>query len=772
VLLCGLLWVVGSPTVTALFGSPAGELLARLGTGQRFESILRGVLDLRDLAYFASLVGVFLALNHHQLLRLRWAGNPTRPAHRRATALAALVAANFAAANLWLAQIPWARLDLTRGGQYSLSAATRDELARLREPLLIRGYFSARTHPLLAPLVPRLQDVLLEYGVAAGDRARVELIDPQRSRAAESEAAERFGVRPVPFQTADRYQSAVVSSYFDVVVAYGDQSVKLGLQELVEVKASGTNAIEVALRDPEYAVTSAIRKVVSGYRGGGSPFDALDAPVTVRALLSAPDLLPEPFRPARAALEAALAELGKQGGDKLRVSFEDPGADGGKLGQELGQRYGLVPRVVSLADPRPFWFTLLLEGNHQTLEVPIPEKLDRDAFRAVIEKTVRRLAPGVLRTVGLVTPPAEPPQEGDYTVLQQTLAQSARVQPTALDGGRVPEEVDLLLVLAPRALSEVQRFAIDQFLMRGGSVVVATSPFEVRMGGGLNVSRSSSGLEEWLAGQGIRIGESMVLDPRSAALPIPVQRLVGGISVQEIQLVPYPLFVDLREEGLDRRHPVTAALGQLTVPWASPIELVPERTQGRAVTRLLTSSAGSWLSSGPVVVPDWSADPDTGFAPSGERGPRTLAVAMEGPFESGFKGKPAPGEAGAASPPPAVVERSPASARLVVVASNAFASNTSVNLASEGMRTLYLKPVELLMNAVDWSLEDPALLALRGRSRYAATLLPLSEGARRGWEYATYALVLGALGLVLAWRLAVARADRRRHALVLQEVKP
>ena len=83
-------------------------------------------------------------------------------------------AANFLAANLWLAPQGWARADLTQGSIYSLSEATKGYLAQLREPLLIRGYFSAQTHPLLAPLVPQVRDLLQEYAQAGGDRVQVE----------------------------------------------------------------------------------------------------------------------------------------------------------------------------------------------------------------------------------------------------------------------------------------------------------------------------------------------------------------------------------------------------------------------------------------------------------------------------------------------------------------------------------------------------------------------------------------------------------------------
>jgi len=787
-LVSGLFWVIGSPMVTSVFGRGVGEALAQLGTGRRFESITRGVLDLRDLYYYASIVGVFLALNRLQLDRLRWAGNPTTAGHRRVVLLAWLAAANFAAANLWLDQLPSARLDLTRDRLYTLSPTTRAQLSALNEPLLLRGYFSSRTHPLLAPLVPQLEDVMREYGVASGGRARVEFIDPEGNRPAEEEAASRFGVRPVPFQTANRYQEAVTNSYFDVVVAYADQHVTLGFRDLIEVKQHGPESVDVALKDPEYLLTSAVRKVVNGYRGGGNPFSELAGPVTFHGYLSPQDRLPPALRSVRSDLDTVLADLSKQAGSKLKVSFEDPDGGGGKLGKELEQRYGFAPEVASLTDPQPFWFYMVLEGNRDAIQVPPPSKLDQESLHRSIVSALQRLTPGVLRTVGLVTPPEDPRTgAGGYSILEQTLAQEARVEPVQIDSGRVPEDVDLLMVMDPRGLGDVQRFAIDQFLMRGGSVIVCTSPFEIQLVDSLGVQRSGSGLEDWLAGMGIKIGPSMVLDRQSATMPVPVERQAGELTLRELEMVPYPHFLDLRRGGLDRTSPITASLGQLTVPWASPIDLDLGKTKDRAV-RLLQSSPASWISDSPDIVPDFDAHPETGFAVTANEGEKTLAVALQGPFESAFKGKspPAPSAkpktdapaatSGAsagpdAGPPPSVLEHSPASAHLVVVASSAFASDLALNLMSEGMRSLYVKPVEFLQNSVDWSLEDPALLALRGRSRFAATLVPLTDEGRRRWEYANYALALLGLSVVFVWRRAVGHADRRRHALVLEEVK-
>lgn len=789
----GLFYLIGSTTLTTLFGHEIGGVLALLGTGTRFESITRGVLDLRDIYYYLSIVGVFLTLNLFSLERLRWAGNPASPRHRLWGWAAGLAAANFVAANLWLAPVGWARVDITAGNIHSLSEATERQLARLSEPLLIRGYFSAKTHPLLAPLVPQLKDLLEEYAVAAGGRARVEFIDPTRDRAAEEEAAARYGVRPVPFQTADRYQAAVVSSYFDIVVAYGDQHETLGFRDLIEVKARGERDLDVVLKNPEYAITRAIRKVAGSWAAGGNPFENLTRPVTFKGYVSPDARLPEALRTLRADLQGLLDDYAKQAGDKLEVSFQDPDADGGKLAAELKGKYGFGPQIASLLDPKPFWFYLVLEGDGEAVQVPLPATLDKDALKRSLDAALARFAPGVLKTVALVKPPAFGPGGQHYSQLEQVLGENVRLKETDLKDGQVPPEADLLLALAPRALDDKQRFAIDQFLMQGGSVVLVTSPFDVQVSNTLTASKQDSGLKDWLAHHGITIEESMVLDPRNAALPVPVERYVGGLTFREYRMLPYPHFPDLRGAGLDADNPITATLGQLTLNWASPITVDAEKNKGRTVIELLRSSPQSWVSDSLDLVPDYRAHPDTGFAVEGERKPRLLALAVEGRFDSFYQGKESPlakakaeadkgdasedaaQKAGAENTDKApritgVIDRSPESARLILVASNSFASDAALDIASQGLNTLYTKPLAFLQNAIDWSLEDRDLLALRGRTQLARTLDPLREGEQRLWEYLNYGLALLGLAAVWGWRRRVAASDRRVHDRILAEV--
>ena len=125
------------------------------------------------------------------------------------------------------------------------------------------------------------------------------------------------------------------------------------------------------------------------------------------------------------------------------------------------------------------------------------------------------------------------------------------VERTQLTEGRVPEGAEVLVVADPQQLNDKQVFAIDQFLMQGGTVMLAASPLaptsHATIADGRAAQRpvSTSGLSF----QGIDIRPSFVMDPQNAAFPIPVTRQAGGFSFQEVRMLDYPYFVDVRGAG-------------------------------------------------------------------------------------------------------------------------------------------------------------------------------------------------------------------------------
>ncbi|MFQ5670148.1 MAG: ABC transporter permease [Acidobacteriota bacterium] len=70
---CLGLYGMGTEVFAGLWPDRTAGLLRALGTSSRFRSIARGVIDLRDLLYYISLTGFFLAASVGALRSRRWA---------------------------------------------------------------------------------------------------------------------------------------------------------------------------------------------------------------------------------------------------------------------------------------------------------------------------------------------------------------------------------------------------------------------------------------------------------------------------------------------------------------------------------------------------------------------------------------------------------------------------------------------------------------------------------------------------------------------------
>ena len=784
VAVCGIFYLLGSKTLTDFFGNQAGEWLRLLGTGSRFESITRGVVDLRDLYYYLSLIAVFLTLNTFSLERERWALTGSREHHTGWRVMTALLVANAVGANFWLGQVNSLRIDATAGNQYSISPATEEYLQQLQEPLLLRGYFSSKTHPLLSPLVPQLRDLMQEYAVVSDGRVRVEFVDPVTQPDLEEEANQKYAIQPVPFQVADRYQAAVVNSYFNVLVQYGDEYQVLGFRELIEIKTRGEGDLNVQLRNPEHDLTRAIKKVLHTYQAGGNLFDTVKGELTFNAYISADARLPQPLQEFRKVVAEHTQTMQQQSKGRLTVNFLEPEANGGAVGQQILQDYGFQPMATNLFSNDRFYFYLTLGQGEQVVQIPLDD-MSEASFERNLSSAIKRFASGFTKTVALVAPaPATPHQFGgmnspQFNQLESFLGAELNVVTEDLSDGRVSGQADILLLAAPKNLDEKQLFAVDQFLMQGGTVIAATSPYSASVSNrSLSVQSQTSGLQEWLTHHGLQIENQLVMDTQNVPFPVPVARNVGGFTVQEIRMLDYPYFVDVRGEGLNQDNPITANLPQATLAWASPIIVDQEKQKSRTITELLRSSDNAWLSNSTQVMPRVDGGSLSRFTPEGEQKSRLLGVVSAGRFDSYFAGKASPllaqadeenaqDGAGDTTTVSGVIERSPESARIILFSSNDFLTDQLLQMAGAAGGGEYLNSLQLLANTVDWSLEDAGLLSIRSRGNFNRTLPTLEHSTQLFWEYLNYGLALLALLIVAGVRYQINRSRQKAYQQLL-----
>ncbi|MBC7262120.1 MAG: Gldg family protein, partial [Chloroflexi bacterium] len=355
--------------------------------------------------------GIFLTLNVFSLISKRWSqGQGTRLQHRATTLTSLLLVLNLVMANVWAYPLRGLRLDLTEQREYTLSPTTRELLSNLQEPLLIRGYFSEKTHPLLAPLVPTIRDMLEEYRVASGGKVQLEIIDPAKDPEKEAEANQIYGIRPTPFQVAGRYESSIINSYFDILIRYGDQSQVLGFQDLIEIVPRHDAMPDVRLRNLEYDLTRTIKKVVYGFQSIDAVLAALDEPAKLTAYIT-PNTLPDALADAPKTIEKVANDIQKEAQGKFTYTMIDPDAPGSPVSrQTLYERYGLQPIAYSLFSPETYYLYMVLEIGDKAQVIFPTGDWSEASVRTAIESALKRASPGFLKVVGIWTPPQEPTQ--------------------------------------------------------------------------------------------------------------------------------------------------------------------------------------------------------------------------------------------------------------------------------------------------------------------------------------------------------------------------
>lgn len=813
VLVCAGFYMPGAEAVAGLFGVEAGEVLRRLGTGSRFDSILRGVIDLRDLAYYASIMVLFLVLNTFLLKSRGWGrGKRTHNKRWNQRMAVALVAVNAVALNLWLTPIASARIDLTEHNEYSLSDVTENVLGSLDQPLLIRGYFTAETHPLLSPLVPQIRDQLSEYKVVGGDKVRIEWVDPTTSEDTEREAQEKYNIKSVPFRFADRRQTSVVNSYFHILVQYGDQFEVLSFNDLVEVHPIDVGEIEVTLRNFEYGITRTIKKLAYGFQSLDALFAALEDKAELTAYLT-PRSLPDSIKTAPEQLKKVVTELEAEAGGKFAFKQEEPSSRATQ--QALYDKYRFEPFPVSILSNQGFYFHFVLKIGKKEIPLLPPQDVNEASLKQMVVEGLKRAAPGFIKTIALWTPPAEqaqpqmpgmPPQQGrppqSFNELRERLRGNYEVVAADLSSGNVSDQAEVLLLAGPANLGEKEQRAVDQFLMRGGSLIILDGRYRLNLTGqSLEVDMIQTGLEKLLSKWGVEVAEKMVLDTRNDTFPIPVDRDLGnGIIARDIRQLAYPFFVRVPGEEMSEDSIITSSLASSVLHFASPITVKakldpPKPAEGkdakdakkeeearppgpRKVEVLLSSSGESWLQKAPRIQPDFDLFPQVGFGkpnelPEADRGAFPLAVAITGGFDSAVadEKKPEPKKDEKTDPakPEAaqerLIKRSPPDARLVVVGSSSFVTDELLGLSRDAQADYGQNNLEMVQNMVDWAVADTDLLSIRSRGSHTR-MLEIAPDSRGKWEWINYGIMILGLGVV------VAASALRRRTLVPIELDP
>jgi ABC-2 type transport system permease protein len=214
-----LLVLVGLDPLLVGLPPGLGAVAARIGVLSHFESLGRGVIDLRDVIYFVSLAGIFLALAYGALLGRKLA--PGAGARRLRLGVG-MLAASLVVVNL-LGGYIGGRLDLTPGNAYTLSPATGRIVRGLNDIVTIKLFASQELPTEVALMKRDVDDLLRDLRSAGGGQVRIIERDPSDDQDARREA-ESFGIQPVQFNVIGQAELQVKQGYLGLAVQHGGET--------------------------------------------------------------------------------------------------------------------------------------------------------------------------------------------------------------------------------------------------------------------------------------------------------------------------------------------------------------------------------------------------------------------------------------------------------------------------------------------------------------------------------------------------------------------
>lgn len=226
-----------------------------------------------------------------------------------------------------------------------------------------------------------------------------------------------------------------------------------------------------------------------------------------------------------------------------------------------------------------------------------------------------------------------------WTIMDQ-VAQFYEIEKVSTTIDRIPESVDILMLVHPKELSAETRFAIDQYVLGGGRAIIFVDPHS-------EVSAANPDPENPLATHGSSIDDlfaawGVALEPGMIVGDLETARKVQTGSPQRPETIDYVIWLALGPDNLNREDVVTGELNRVSVASAG----ILSKAEGAATTfePLMFTSPQSMAIERFLVQFQRNPKPLLDeFQPSGDR--KTLAARITGNVKTAFPDGPQAAEA-------------------------------------------------------------------------------------------------------------------------------
>ena len=364
-----------------------------------------------------------------------------------------------------------------------------------------------------------------------------------------------------------------------------------------------------------YTLSPGTKKVLAG----------LESPVRLKLYMTQGESVPVPLRGFARRVEDLVDEFKQEAGSKLIVEKLDPRPDSEV--EDAAQLDGVEAQ--QLASGESFYLGLAVSqlDRKQTLPAIVPQRerqLEYDLLKAIARVgSPQRPRIGLMAGLPVLGERFNPftRQASEPWVLANELKRDYDVKSVPLNAKEIDKDLNVLLVIHPRDLQKETEQALDQFVMRGGKLVVFVDPYayfdQASQMPGMPPQPSSSTLPTLFKAWGINFDAGKVIS----------DVVFGSGGGQRYT----PTVLSLNRTAFNRDDVVMGSIETLLYAFGGAFDVKP--AEGLSVTPLVVSSPDSMLVDNADATK--SGDEATkNFKPSGKALP--LALRLTGKFKTAF----------------------------------------------------------------------------------------------------------------------------------------
>lgn len=270
------------------------------------------------------------------------------------------------------------------------------------------------------------------------------------------------------------------------------------------------------------------------------------------------------------------------------------------------------------------------------------------------------------------------------------------------EGNLIDKNIDTLIIAGAKSeLSQWDKYAIDQFLMNGKSLLILQDGINVDEKT-LDAGKDKSGISSLLEFYGVKLNNNLILDPSCV-----IVRFSNGF--REF-FEPYLYWTKIEKGGFNQDNVVVNQLESAVFPWVSSLDFIDSKLQGKEVVKIISSSNKSWAQENPGNLnPEQKPEVNN-------PGVRTLGAILSGKFTSYFKDKEKPNQVKKAGSTLSATDFSESkkdfksetdSGRIIVIGDSDFITDDYISRFQPNLL--------LFQNAVDALTIDEALIKIRSK---------------------------------------------------------